>query len=75
MSSNLRYMFVPSRYEDDVVQNAIMSFKKSETRIDNIRAKYGRDARIVHCKQYYYVLSPDIFDNLYNKMHTFKLGD
>jgi hypothetical protein len=68
-------MFVPSKYEDEVVQNAVASFEKATTRIEHIRNKYGRDARIVHCKQHYYVISPDLFENIYNKMHTFKLGD
>ena len=75
MSSKLRYMFVPSKYEDEVIQNAIATFEKATTRIEQIRAKYSRDARIVHCKQHYYVLSPDVFESLYDKMHTFKLGD
>lgn len=75
MEINLKYMFVPSKYEDEVVTNAIMAFKKEETRIDVIRAKYGKDAKIVHCKQWYYVLPSDVFENLYNKIHTFKLGD
>ena len=75
MSSNLKYMFVPSKYEDEVVQNAIETFVKAETTIDVIRAKHGRDAKVVHCKQYYYVIPVDVFDSLYDKMHTFKLGD
>lgn len=75
MGSNLRYMFVPSKYEDEVIQNAIATFEKATTRIEQIRAKYSRDARIVHCKQQYYVLTPEFFEELYNKLHTFKLGD
>lgn len=75
MSSNLRYMFVPSKYENEVIQNAVASYDKATTRIEQIRAKYGRDARVVHCKQHYYVVSPDLFEKIYNDMHTFKLGD
>ena len=70
MSSKLRYMFVPSKYEDEVIQNAIATFEKATTRIEQIRAEYSRDVRIVHCKQHYYVLSPDIFDSLYDKEKT-----
>ena len=75
MSSNLKYMFVPGKYEEEVIQNAIATYLKAETRIETIRAKHGYDAKIVHCKQHYYVISPDLFDEIYNKMHTFKLGD
>lgn len=75
MGSNLKYMFVPSKYEDEVVQNAIASYVKAETRIEYIRAKHGMDAKVVHCKQHYYVIAPDLFEKIYDKMHTFKLGE
>ena len=60
---------------EEVVNNAIASFEKATTRIEQIRAIHGNDARVVHCKQHYYVIAPDLFESIYNKMHTFKLGD
>lgn len=75
MKSNLKYMFVPAKYENEVIENAIASYMKSRTTVEQIRNIHGKDARVVHCKQTYYVITPELFESIYNRMRTFKLGE
>lgn len=71
----LRYMFVPSNNENTVIQNAIASYKRSTTKVETIRAKHGKDACVILCKQNYYVVPDDTFRELYDILHRFKLGN